>query len=89
MEDSDPSLEAFSFERTLLGASGFKMYTYTNIYYIYIYIYTYLGPIRPFFILFFCHTPVTDRKHGHTEFYGFFSTTCRKKQGFHMDDLRK
>ena len=29
----------------------------------------------------FGHTPLTE-KNGHTVFYGFFSTTCRKNMGF-------
>ena len=31
--------------------------------------------------VFFGHTPLTE-KNGHTVFYGFFSTTCRKSMGF-------
>ena len=31
--------------------------------------------------VFLGHTPLTE-KNGHTDFYGFFSTTCRKNMGF-------
>ena len=82
----------------LEGREGTYIYGCTYIYiysicvlyrcvYIHIYIYIYIiywsmggtwDPIWPFFL---GHTPLTE-KNGHTEFYGFVSTTCRKNMGF-------